>query len=70
MQNQPRSAVPCGKIIVLISAVSTVLLARRIREARVYCELLPYNTPWVQIKREPCRVDLKRRAGRRHPAPA
>ncbi len=27
----------------------TQLIARRVREARVYSEILPYNTPWEQI---------------------
>ncbi|MEE9284169.1 MAG: glutamine-hydrolyzing GMP synthase [Dehalococcoidia bacterium] len=26
-----------------------MLIARRIRECRVYCELVPYDTPWEQI---------------------
>ncbi len=29
----------------------TQLIARRVREANVYCEILPYNTPWVEIER-------------------
>lgn len=32
----------------------TQLIARRIREAKVYCEIVPYFTPWVEIqKRNP-----------------
>ena len=27
----------------------SMLIARRIREAKVYCEILPYNTPWAKI---------------------
>ena len=27
----------------------SMLITRRIRECQVYCELLPYNTPWEQI---------------------
>ncbi len=27
----------------------SMLIARRIRECRVYCELVPYDTPWEQI---------------------
>jgi len=29
----------------------TQLIARRVREASVYCEILPYNTPWQEIER-------------------
>lgn len=28
----------------------SMLIARRVREAGVYCELLPYDTPWEKIK--------------------
>jgi GMP synthase (glutamine-hydrolysing) len=35
------------------------LIARRVREARVYSELLPYDTPWDEIaKRKPAAVIL------------
>ncbi|MFQ5934128.1 MAG: glutamine-hydrolyzing GMP synthase, partial [Dehalococcoidia bacterium] len=27
----------------------SMLIARRVRECRVYCEILPYNIPWEQI---------------------
>ncbi|MCH8089770.1 MAG: glutamine-hydrolyzing GMP synthase [Chloroflexi bacterium] len=27
----------------------SMLIARRVRECRVYCEVLPYNTPWEKI---------------------
>jgi len=26
-----------------------MLIARRVREAKVYCEVLPYDTPWEKI---------------------
>ena len=29
----------------------TQLIARRVREASVYCEILPFNTPWQEIER-------------------
>jgi GMP synthase (glutamine-hydrolysing) len=29
----------------------SMLIARRVREAKVYCELLPYDTPWEKIRR-------------------
>ncbi|MBC7325091.1 MAG: hypothetical protein H5T99_07240, partial [Moorella sp. (in: Bacteria)] len=25
------------------------LIARRVRECRVFCEILPYSTPWAEI---------------------
>ncbi|MCK5181171.1 MAG: GMP synthase (glutamine-hydrolyzing), partial [Dehalococcoidia bacterium] len=27
----------------------SMLIARRIRECNVYCELVPYDTPWEKI---------------------
>jgi GMP synthase (glutamine-hydrolysing) len=29
----------------------TQLIARRVREAKVYCEILPFNTPWAEIEK-------------------
>ena len=29
----------------------TQLIARRVREASVYCEILPFNAPWPEIER-------------------
>lgn len=35
------------------------MVARRVREAQVYCEILPYKTPWEEIeKREPKAIIL------------
>jgi len=37
----------------------TQLIARRIRESKVYSEILPFNTPWKTIKeREPAGLIL------------
>ncbi len=31
----------------------TQLIARRVREAKVYCEIVPFNTPWEEIQARP-----------------
>ncbi len=38
-------------VILDFGAQYSQLIARRTREARVFCELLPYDTPWPEIER-------------------
>lgn len=48
---------PATAIVLDFGGQYSMLIARRIREARVYCELLPYHTPWEEIrKREPAGI--------------
>jgi GMP synthase (glutamine-hydrolysing) len=43
-----------------------MLIARRVREAQVYCELLPHDTPWEKNRpAKPQRIYPFRRTGQR-----
>ncbi|MGH9340585.1 MAG: glutamine-hydrolyzing GMP synthase [Acidobacteriota bacterium] len=39
-------------LILDFGAQYSQLIARRVREAGVYCELLPFNTPWSEIEKK------------------
>lgn len=38
-------------VVIDFGSQYTQLIVRRVREARVYCELLPYDAPWSEVER-------------------
>src|ERR1043166_8577398 len=43
--------IPESVVILDFGSQYSLLIARRIRECGVYCELLPHDVPWEQVER-------------------